>query len=131
MGYFICRNSVDENDNDMETSIRRQVGRPRGAKNKRTEERERAAIAAAEKISLALGEDAFEGDAHALCMAIYKDGKQPIQLRLQAAQTALPYEKPKLSSIDASVSGQLTLEQALLALEAAERQNRPLNRDGA
>jgi hypothetical protein len=121
MGYFIRRNSVDS-DYGMETSIRRRAGRPRGAKNKRTQERERAAIAAAEKISSVLGQDAFEGDAHALCMAIYKDCKQPIQLRLQAAQAALPYEKPKLSSIDASVSGQVTVERALLALEAASEQ---------
>ncbi len=48
---------------------------------------------AAEKIGLAVP-DAFEGDAHAFLIAIYKDPRQPIELRLEAAGKAIRYEKP-------------------------------------
>jgi hypothetical protein len=61
----------------------------------------RAATAtASEQIKAALGPDAFDGDAHALMMAVYKDPSQPIALRLEAAKAALPYEKPRLASIE-------------------------------
>ena len=33
-------------------------------------------------------------------MTVYKDLKQPIGLRMEAAKAALPYEKPRLASIE-------------------------------
>ena len=74
-------------------------GRPRGARNKRTVATEAAALAAAEKIGLAVP-GAFEGDAHAFLMSVYKDPTQPIDLRLDAAGKAIRYEKPALASVD-------------------------------
>lgn len=74
-------------------------GRPLGAKNKRTAAVEAAAKAAAEAIGAAMP-GAFEGDAHAFLMAVYKDPKQPIEVRLDAAGKAIRYEKPALAAID-------------------------------
>jgi len=56
--------------------------------NKRTVAAERALADAAAKITGALGAGAFEGDAHALLMAVYKDVGQPIDLRVLAAKAA-------------------------------------------
>lgn len=75
-------------------------GRPAGARNKRTEATARAAVQSAEKITKALGAKAFEGDAHAYLMSVYKDQDQPTNIRLDAAGKALPYEKPRLSSVE-------------------------------
>jgi hypothetical protein len=36
-------------------------------------------------------------------MTVYKDLKQPIGLRIEAAKAALPYEKPRLASIENKV----------------------------
>ncbi|MCW6510967.1 hypothetical protein [Lichenifustis flavocetrariae] len=74
-------------------------GRPRGAKNRRTAETEAAALTAAGKIALAVP-GAFEGDAHAFLMLIYKDPSQPLEFRLEAAGKAIRYEKPALASVD-------------------------------
>ncbi len=49
----------------------------------------------------------FQGDSHALLMAIYKDPRQPMSLRLDAAKAAIGYEKPRLSTTD--LSGNLAL----------------------
>jgi hypothetical protein len=82
-------------------------GRPKGAKNKRTAEREQEMEKAAERIAGILGENAFEGDAHALLMAVYKDQAQPLKARLDAAIAAIGYEKPRLSSVDATLDGNI------------------------
>src|SRR5687767_9567326 len=70
-------------------------GRPKGSKNKRTVEREVAMQKAAQAITAAIPE-AFEGDAHALLMATYKDTALPLPTRLDAAKAAIGYEKPRL-----------------------------------
>ena len=44
--------------------------------------------------------DAFTGDAHAFLMLVYKDPRQPMELRLEAAGKAIRYEKPALASVD-------------------------------
>jgi hypothetical protein len=79
---------------------RKTGGRKPGGKNKRTLELEAKARAAADQISEALGNAAFDGDAHALLMTVYKDETQPIELRLDAAKAALRFEKPALASVD-------------------------------
>jgi hypothetical protein len=89
-------------------------GRCRGTPNKRTVARERAAAAAAEHIAAALGPDAFQGDAHAVLIAIYKDVRLPVELRLDAARAAIGYEKSRLAAVEAKVDGRMTLEQLVL-----------------
>lgn len=80
-------------------------GRPKGAKNKHTREREEILEQTATEIAEALGLDGFTGDAHALLMLVYKNSGIPMDLRLDAAKAAIGYEKPKLSSVDAKVDG--------------------------
>lgn len=75
-------------------------GRPKGAKNKRTIERAAHVKKIAKAAAKALGVDTFEGDAHALLMLTYKDKTLPIDVRLDAAKAAAPYEKPKLSAVE-------------------------------
>ena len=43
--------------------------------------------------------DPFEGDAHALLTAVYKDPRIEILVRLDAAKAAAPYEKPRLATM--------------------------------
>ena len=75
-------------------------GRKAGTPNKRTVALRTATATAAEQISAALGSEVFHGNAHTLLMTVYKDLKQPIGLRMEAAKAALPYEKPRLASIE-------------------------------
>lgn len=88
-------------------------GRKKGSRNKQTQEREEAMQQAAEQIASVLGENAFQGDAHALLMAVYKDETLPLKSRLDAAIAAIGYEKPRLSSVDASVNGAIGHYEAL------------------
>jgi hypothetical protein len=83
--------------------------RRRGTKNKRTVERERAQAEAAVKIAGALGPGAFEGDAHAFLVSVYKDAAQPIALRVNAARAAIGYERPRLASVEGRIDTQLSL----------------------
>jgi hypothetical protein len=89
-------------------------GRQPGTKNKRTLARERAQAETAVKITAALGANAFDGDAHALLTAIYKNPEQPIALRLDAAKAAIGYEKPRLAAVDGKNDAGMTLEQLVL-----------------
>ncbi|MGX7706326.1 hypothetical protein [Methylobacterium sp. Gmos1] len=77
-------------------------GRPKGAKSRHTKEREAAVLAAAEAIADAIPE-AFEGDAHAYLMAVYKDPRNPVEIRLDAAGKAIRFEKPALAALEAKV----------------------------
>jgi hypothetical protein len=80
---------------------RKTGGRKPGSKNKRTLAMQAQAQETAEKIKEALGTDAaFAGDAHALLMAVYKNEQMPMEMRLDAAKSAVRYEKPALSSVD-------------------------------
>jgi hypothetical protein len=88
----------------------RRGGRQPGAKNKRSLEREAALAKAAAEIEGVLGDQAFDGDAHALLMVIYKNGALPIDLRLDAARAAISFEKPRLSSVDANVKNSVDFE---------------------
>ena len=74
-------------------------GRPKGARNARTKERERLVQEAAVAIESALP-DAFTGDAHAYLMAVYKDASLPLKERLAAATVAIGYEKPRLAAVE-------------------------------
>ena len=72
-------------------------GRPAGAKNKRTEEREAAVRAAAAFLEGTI-DGAFEGDAHTFLIAVYKDPEMPLNVRVDAAKAAIGYEKPRLNA---------------------------------
>lgn len=76
-------------------------GRPKGAKSKATIEREAAAAEAVARVEEKL-QGAFEGDAHALLVAVYKDGDLPLPVRIDAAKAAIRYEKPALAPQDAA-----------------------------
>ncbi len=86
----------------------RRGGRRPGAKNKRTLAREQAQAEIAVKIAAALGADAFDGDAHALLVAVYKDPAQPTELRMEAAKAAIGFEKPRLASVDGKFDANLS-----------------------
>jgi hypothetical protein len=64
-----------------------------------TLKRAKEAAATREQIAQVLGMDAFEGDAHALLMAVYMNPKIDLDMRIEAAKAALPYEKPRLQAI--------------------------------
>jgi len=77
----------------------RRGGRQPGTPNKRTVELQAKAEAAAQAISAAIP-GAFDKDAHAFLMAVYKDPAQPMELRIDAAKAAIRYEKPALAAVD-------------------------------
>jgi hypothetical protein len=81
-------------------------GRPRGRKNEATIAREAAMREANEIIGQALAHP-FEGDAHALLVAVYKNPDVPLDLRLDAAKAALKAEKPALRAVSSQHSGSL------------------------
>lgn len=95
---------------------RRYGGRGKGTKNRRTVEREAAMAETAKQIESVI-DGAFDGDGHALLVAVYKDPWQPIELRLEAAKAAIGYEKPKLAAVQHSGEMHLTHEEALDELE--------------
>lgn len=79
-------------------------GRPKGAKNKRTVEGLEKAGRLAEAISATMP-GAFDGDAHALLMTVYRNPEVDMDLRVRAATSAIRYEKPALSSVEANLEG--------------------------
>jgi len=74
-------------------------GRPVGAKNKSTAQREEAMRQVAETIHETV-DGAFDGDAHALMMTVYKDPRHDWPVRLDAAKAAIRYEKPALANVE-------------------------------
>ena len=74
-------------------------GRIKGSKNKRTLLLEGAARQVQGDAKRILGDEAFEGDAHSLLVLIYKDNSLPLAVRLDAAKTAIRFEKPVMSAV--------------------------------
>jgi hypothetical protein len=106
------------------------AGRPNGAKNKRTEEREEAMLQVAEQLAEVLPQ-CFTGDAHALLMTIYKDERQDLAVRLDAAGKAIGYEKPRLAAVTADVKAEVDATHSHkieLASEVARRLGRLIER---
>ena len=101
----------------------RRGGRKAGTKNKATLARQRAQADASAHIAEALGPEAFEGDAHAFLVMLYKDPRQPDSVRIDAAKAALPYEKPRLASVGVAVDDRRQLADAIREVaEEAHRQ---------
>src|SRR5215210_3840678 len=83
-------------------------GRRAGSTNRRTKNLEAAAHETVVKVGEVLQAAdlaPFEGDAHALLVAVYKNPAQEWPLRVDAAKAAVRYEKPALSSVQAEMSG--------------------------
>lgn len=72
----------------------RRGGRQKGTPNRRTTKLAAAVQAATERLASA------DLDAHGLLCAVYRDEDFPIDLRVEAARAALPFEKPRLATID-------------------------------
>lgn len=63
----------------------------------------------------------FEGSALLLLQLVYRDPRLPDEIRMKAANSALPYESPRLTAIEHSGNiGQLSHEEALAALRAGK-----------
>jgi hypothetical protein len=58
-----------------------------------------------------LGDNALDGDALALVQLVYRDKRQPLPFRLEAAKAAIPFERPRLSSMDAKVTSNVSLAE--------------------
>jgi hypothetical protein len=72
-------------------------GRTAGTPNKLTQGKDALKQQVAERLAEALGPELFDGDAHLLMQAIYRNTALPLELRLDAAKAAAPYEKPRLA----------------------------------
>jgi hypothetical protein len=64
------------------------------------------------------------GDAHALLIRVYKDPAQPLALRIDCAKAALPYEKPRLASVEVKQIGTPGLTPAPLGGAADSAKHR-------
>jgi hypothetical protein len=83
-------------------------GRKKGVKNKRTQRIESAAKRLLDDAKEFLGDkgaELFAGDAHALLVLTYKNSELPLDIRLDAAKTAIRFEKAAMASstVDLSV----------------------------
>ena len=96
----------------------RRGGRQKGTPNKRTAALKAATKAAVEQVVGALPEP-FEGDGYAFLATVYKDTRQPIGVRLDAAKTAVAYERARLSNVEMTTRSisQLTDEEFFRALD--------------
>lgn len=67
--------------------------------------------------------DPFPGDAHGFLMAIYKDPSNKVEVRLDAAWAAAPYEKPKLASTELKGDPEAPLQHKVIIefVKAPER----------
>lgn len=95
-------------------------GRKPGSKATKTVERLKNVANAMAAVEAALP-DAFQGDAHAFLIAIYKDPDQALKDRLAAATAAIGYEKPKLASIEGNVKSDVTVTDKRDALTEVMR----------
>jgi hypothetical protein len=72
-------------------------GNKLGKRHKTTLHREKALADAHRKIEAILGPKAFTGNAVAFMAFVYKNDGYPLEIRLDAAKGAAPYETPKLA----------------------------------
>ena len=74
-------------------------GRPPGASNRRTAEREARLAAIDAQLKTILPSGSWAGDAVALAQSMYKDPTQPWEVRRDCMKIAAPYERPALSAV--------------------------------
>ena|SRR5215469_9663096 len=90
------------------------AGRPKGSVDKRVRW---ALDAGREAIRSVLGPDAFDGNALALFQVVYRDPAQPLDLRIEAAKAAIPYESARLQVMEARVGIHTATTRALSEAE--------------
>ena len=78
-------------------------GRPKGSVNKRTlaerEEQRQIVQRVVDAVGEIEGVEMFKGDAVALAQLLYRDPRQPMEIRLVCMRIAAPYERPALAAI--------------------------------
>jgi hypothetical protein len=104
---------------------RKTGGRRKGTPNKVTAARQAMLQDTAARV-MAGRSGGFPGDAHALLVAIYRDESLPLSMRLDAAKSAVKFERPALASTmvtQKDALDELSLDdlQRLLALAEAAR----------
>lgn len=98
-----------------EGEAKRGVGK-RGP-GKRTLERAKVLQEARVKMQLLMGPKGFKGDGVEFLQYVYSADDIPLQIRMDAAARAAPFERPKLSSIEHSGNVRMTHEAALKELQ--------------
>ena len=83
----------------MRGGRREGAGRKPGARNKRTVE----VLTAADNV-LATTVEPFQGDGVALLQLVYKDPRQPLNVRMSAAAMAAKYERPTAVGVKEAAS---------------------------
>ena len=81
-------------------------GRTKGTLNKRTMAKQEATQEAVLRVTQLIPEaHLFAGNALAMLASIYRDERQPMAARIEAAVEAMPYESPKLQAVPAMGGG--------------------------
>ena len=81
----------------MKGGARPGAGRKKGSKNEASKKREESVKLAAQLVAEFMP-NAFKGDSHALLMAVYKNQDLPLLIRIDAAKSAIGFEKPRLAT---------------------------------
>jgi hypothetical protein len=92
-------------------------GRQKGTRNKVTDARREHIQKVAQQLEDVIP-GAFDGDSHALLMAIYKNPLNDMALRLDAAKAAIGYEKPRLASTEVKAEVDATVAVSRIELVA-------------
>jgi hypothetical protein len=95
-------NQINQTIKDFKMSrggARAGAGRKTGVPNKKTAA-QKAAIKAAVEQAVSELPEVFEGDSYAFLAAAYKNMQLPFGLRMDAAKTAIAYERPRLSNVE-------------------------------
>lgn len=98
-------------------------GRPKGSKSRRTIEAEAEMRRMAEAVADSIP-NAFRGDALALLVSVYKDTRLSLEMRIDAAKSAIRFERPMLASTEVHATIRRSLadltDQELVALAGSE-----------
>lgn len=89
---------------------RQGAGRKRGTTNQKIKRIRSVMRTVAAEISQNVP-DAFEGDGVALLIAIYKDPKHPLEVRMDAAKAASRYERHQLQAVEHSGNADKPIHQ--------------------
>lgn len=76
-------------------------GRPQGARSKGSKARDEAIQTMAARLGEVIP-GAFEGDSHELLMSVYRNPELPLLIRIDAAKSAIGYERPRLAAVEHS-----------------------------